>query len=176
MLLRDATPADAGTIAALHADSWSHAYRGAMTDDFLDGPVVEDRLKVWRERFAVPAAHQFVIVGEEAGRVIGLACCFGADDKHWGTLLDNLHVHRDRHREGLGRSLLAAVAARCLADYPDAGLYLWVLEQNARARRFYEALGATDEEGLVWDMPGGGRAPSRRYAWPSSRLEELARG
>ncbi len=168
--LRLATRDDAPAIAALHADSWRTAYRGALTDAFLDGDLDHDRMDVWEKRLSAPTANQVVIVAEEDGRIIGFACAFGEKDERLGTLLDNIHVRRDLHRQGLGKCLVSAVADWGRTKYPDDGLYLSVLEQNAQARRFYESLGATDREGGTWIPPGGGSVPVRRYAWSRDDL------
>ena len=37
---------DASAIAALHAESWRSAYRGLYPDEFLDGPILEERLLI----------------------------------------------------------------------------------------------------------------------------------
>lgn len=167
MIYRTAHYEDKVSIATLHAESWRAHYRGAYRDQFLDGPVFDERMKVWEERLSVPSANQFVVVAEEDDRTVGFACAYGRDDERWGTLLDNIHVMPDRQRRGMGRHLLSEVAAWCSANYPDCGLYLWVLAQNTQAQRFYRGLGALDCGGGAFEPPGGGRITSRRYAWPS---------
>jgi GNAT superfamily N-acetyltransferase len=163
---REARYEDARAIARLHAESWRVAYRGAYRDEFLDGGVEQDRIDVWEQRLSAPAPNQLVVLAEEEdARLVGFACAYGADDARWGTLLDNLHVRRDRHRSGTGTRLVSEVATWCRARYPDCGLYLWVLERNDQARRFYERLGATDRGGELSVPPGGGQVQSRRYAW-----------
>jgi len=165
MLFREATSADATAIATLHAESWRLHYRGAYRDEYLDGDVVADRLRVWSERLAAPRADQFVVLAEADAVLIGFACVYGRHDATWGSLLDNLHVRPDRQRGGVGVALVAEVAAWCRAHCGDCGLYLWVLAENVRAQRFYERLGATDEGGEWSEPPGGGRIHGRRYAW-----------
>lgn len=49
MRFREATGADAMAVATLHAESWRAFYRGAYRDEYLDGDVFEDRLRVWEE-------------------------------------------------------------------------------------------------------------------------------
>lgn len=159
-------------VAALHAESWRVTYRGAYRDEYLDGDVVQDRMAVWEERLSTPPKNQFVVVAEEDDRVVGFACAYGRHDEEWGTLLDNLHVHPERHGQGTGRRLLSEVVRWCRANYADRGLYLWVLAQNAQARRFYERLGASDRGGDVFEPPGGGQIASRRYAWTT--IKEIA--
>jgi GNAT superfamily N-acetyltransferase len=172
VLYREARYEDAMAIAMLHADSWRAAYRGAYRDEFLDSEVVQDRIDVWQKRLSAPPPNQLVVIAEAEGRLVGFACAYGGDDARWGTLLDNLHVRRERHRHGTGTRLVSRVATWCRANYPDCGLYLWVLEQNDQARRFHERLGATDRGGEVSVPPGGGRVKSRRYAW--TKLADIA--
>ncbi len=47
---REATAEDALAVATLHAESWRTHYRGAYRDEYLDGPVLEERTGVWSER------------------------------------------------------------------------------------------------------------------------------
>jgi hypothetical protein len=60
---------------------------------------------------------------------------------------------------------------------PTSGLYLWVLEQNSAAQRFYRAIGGTpaDAEPVrpVNGVPGrlNGTPVGIRYVWPDP--EEL---
>ncbi len=62
----------------------------------------------------------------------------------------------------MGRALLTEVTGRCAA----AGLprmFLWVLRENARARRFYEAAGfAADGAEEPFEV-GGVEVPEVRY-------------
>ena len=172
MRCREATHEDAVAVATLHAESWRATYRGAYRDEYLDGDVLQERIGVWRNRLSAPPPNQFVVLAEEDGRLIGFACAYGRDDERWGTLLDNLHVRRERHRQGTGTRLVSEVARWCRVHHADCGLYLWVLAQNSQARRFYERLGATDRGGDMSVPPGGGLVNSRRYAWTT--LDEIA--
>jgi GNAT superfamily N-acetyltransferase len=164
---RKATIADRLAIADLHAESWRRTYRGAYRDAFLDGPVFDDRRAVWEKRLSEPAANQFVVVAEEESRIVGFACAYGRDDEQWGTLLDNIHVRPGLHGNGIGRGLVADVVHWCLEHHPDCGLWLWVVGQNRRARRFYERLGAIDCGAELRPPSAGGGEPREvhRYAW-----------
>jgi ribosomal protein S18 acetylase RimI-like enzyme len=127
--------------------------------------VFDDRAEIWRARFASSNAAQFVVVAEDDGLLDGFACVYGADDPEWGSLLDNLHVRSERWRRGIGRELMRLAATWTAQRYPG-GLYLWVLEKNDAARRFYERLGGRDIEAAAFEAPGGGQIDSRRYWWP----------
>lgn len=172
--LREAGPADAGAVAGLHAESWRTHYRGAYRDAYLDGDVFADRLQVWRARLSRPPRNQLVVLAEQRGELVGFACAYGAEDPTWGSLLDNLHVRSAHQGRGIGERLVAEVAAWCRERHPRGGLYLWVLHQNHRARRFYERLGARDCGGEHSAPPGGGRIHGRRYAW--AQVPDLSDG
>ena len=175
---RPAGPADAAAIAALHADSWQRHYRGALSDAFLDGEVTTFLLDKWTTRFAAPDPRARTVLAELADgggggvKLVGLAHTVLDDDPAWGALLDNLHVSYGRKRGGVGTRLLSLTAQAVLADRPGSGLYLWVLEQNAGGRAFYDARGGTCVESRPVMAPGGdqsrlnGKPNGLRYAWP----------
>ena len=163
---REATAKDVEAIAQLHADSWRRNYRGAFRDAFLDGPVVGERRTVWAERLTRPATATYTVVAAQKAVVVGFAHTVFDDDPIWGALVDNLHVVHDLKRHGVGRHLMAASAQAVAQRRPDAGLYLWVLQQNTAAQGFYDAIGGTRVGEGVSEPPGGGTAPSFRYAWP----------
>jgi ribosomal protein S18 acetylase RimI-like enzyme len=175
--LREATRADTQFVADLHTASWRANFRGTFSDEYLDGPVVEDRLRVWTERLTEQPPNQYVAIAEnDDGEAVGFACAYGAEDPKWGTFLDNLHVRSEMFGQGIGKRLMADVAAWSLRRHPECGMHLLVLESNARARRFYESLGAFDAEGtLIFDSPGG-QVHSRRYVWTPEQLAEVTLG
>jgi GNAT superfamily N-acetyltransferase len=167
---RSARPSDADAVAALHADSWRRHYRGAFSDAFLDGDVVADRLVVWSERLAEPDGRSETIVAEDRSvGIVGFVHTIFEADARWGALLDNLHVVYGEKRRGVGSRLLAASARGALDR--RTGVYLWVLEQNADARAFYEARGGRCVERALVPPPGGiasrlnGTPFGLRYAW-----------
>lgn len=167
MQLRPALPSDAEAIAALHAASWRSAYRGALSDEYLAGNVVADRASLWSRRFGAPSTNQHVVVAEVAGRLAGFACAFASEHLEWGSLLDNIHVRSDLQGQGVGTRLLGSIAQWCMTQAPHASLYLWVLQNNHSAQRFYRQLGADIVGTDVWSPPGGGAVPRYRLAWQS---------
>jgi ribosomal protein S18 acetylase RimI-like enzyme len=163
---REATAADAESIAGLHADSWRRHYRGAFLDSFLDGDVVADRMAEWTGRLSRASPDRYTVVADLGGAVVGFAHTVLDADPTWGAYLDNLHVRQDLKRQGIGARLLAESARGVARRRPSTGLHLRVLEQNTAAQAFYEAQGGTCvERVLAGPFPGGGHAFSLRYAW-----------
>ena len=164
--LRPMVAGDAGAVAHLHATSWRSAYRGMLTDDFLDHGVVADRQAVWHDRLvAQPADQAFGIVAEDTtGQLIGFAYVLPGHDPVWGTLVDNLHVHPDAKGGGIGRRLLQAVARKLGAAHTQP-LFLWVLDANEPAKRFYTRMGAEFAERGMAPPFGGVSLPEWRCVW-----------
>ena len=171
-MLRPATLLDLDAIAALHAANYRLAYRGALRDDFLAGDLESERLRYWHDRLREPKGQRVIEVLELGGRCVGFSCTELDDSADWGSKLANLHVAAAYQSRGLGTRLLRAVAARCATR--GGGLYWWVVESNAAARRFYERLGATERGGGTWEAPDGGRVPWLRYAWTAAEVRAFA--
>ncbi len=140
-----------------------------MRDEFLDGDIVQDRLLAWGERLNAPAPNQLVVVAEDGGVVQGFVCIFGDDDARWGSLIDNLHVRQEVQARGIGRQLMREAAVWAAVNYPGRGLYLWVMQANDNAQRFYERLGGTNQGAEVRKNTERGAAHVFRYTWSDVR-------
>jgi ribosomal protein S18 acetylase RimI-like enzyme len=165
---RPATSADAQAVSRLHADSWRRAYRGMYTDEFLDGDLDGERLGVWAARLSEPPANQYVLLAQDAGRLAGFVCGYADDDPAWGSLIDNLHVSTDDRRKGIASELMKRAAQWFAVTAKTPAFYLWVLEGNTPARRFYEALGATHAETESRMLGSGNPGRVCRYVWPDA--------
>ncbi|WP_010100076.1 GNAT family N-acetyltransferase [Verminephrobacter aporrectodeae] len=168
--IREATPGDAVGIAALHARSWRQTYRGVLTDEYLDEKLTLDRLHDWQLRLSAPATGQYVLLLEADGDLVGFACAYGAYDADAGTLLENLHTHPERKRQGAGRRLLQEIARWSLEHYPEGPLHLWVVASNPSAIGFYRHMRAVEDAQAVWNAPDGSRVPELRYIWRNPSL------
>ena len=166
MIFRRAESCDAAAIARLHALSWRTTYRGILRDEFLDGPVWENRLNLWSERLQDPnAENQLILVGERAGDIQAFACAFLDADPDWGTLLDNLHVVPYLKGGGLGRKLMSQVAEWVLRQKSSPRMHLWAYADNVAARHFYERLGGINTAYVAEEAPDGSTVDAVRYSW-----------
>jgi GNAT superfamily N-acetyltransferase len=165
MHLRTAVPSDALQIAALHAASWRHAYRGVLSDEYLAEQIASERAAFWAKCLGSGSPSQFIVVAEAESQIAGFACAYANADARWGTLLDNIHVSQARQGKQIGTRLIGAIAQWCVSTTSDKGLFLWVLQSNVHAQRFYQGLGAVKTGVDVWTPPGGGSLARYRYAW-----------
>jgi len=174
ILYRNAERKDWRNIAQLHAHSWKIHYRGIVTDDYLDNHVENERKEVWRKRFEQPNKKQITILAEEEEKLIGFTCVFLDADETYGTLLDNLHVHPDRMRHGIGKVLMIKSAESIIKIKSNTSMYLWVLTANEKAISFYEKLGGARHETHKWKTPDNTNPETYRYVWDDlSKLSKL---
>ena len=165
MTFRKVLQNEAPQIAALHARSWQIAYKGILSDDFLNHEVFEERLKVWQNRFATPEDNRCIFVAVDAGVICGFICIYGNDDAQWGSLIDNLHISPDFKGKGIGKRLMDEAKKWIFETYQATHFHLWVYENNHAARQFYEKLGGEKVEIEPYEGPDGTWANALMYVW-----------
>lgn len=137
MELRLAEPDDAMAVARVHVRAWQAAYRTLLPDDYLDRLRPEDRAPKY-DFASSDALKPRTIVAIEAGTLRGFATTApsrGPDLPDYGELCA-LHVDPEWWARGIGMALISAARARLL-EFGFHNAFLWVLEGNLRADRFY---------------------------------------
>ena len=168
---RHATPDDALLIAHVHATSWQTHYRGICTDQYLDHEVVDDRSKVWLERFASANTNQHVLLAiGEHNQTVGFVCTFYDYHKEYGAYLDNLHVVTEYQGLGIGKILMRESAKWVKSKDPKSTLYLHVLDKNESAIVFYQRLGGKMINRYMMETPWGQKDMIRDYIWDLDQL------
>jgi GNAT superfamily N-acetyltransferase len=157
------TPADAEIIAALHTASWQRAYRGILTDAYLDTDLRGEREAVWRSKLREEDGPGWLAVLHN--EPVGFVYVRAKADAVYGTLVDNLHVLPAYQGSGIGRQLLHTVGEWTQAHHAHAAVHLWVFAANTPARGFYARMGGREVE-LVDKLASDGRLlPEYRVAW-----------
>jgi ribosomal protein S18 acetylase RimI-like enzyme len=169
VVIRDIADADFEAVGRVHARTWQHAYAGIVPAEVLDAldPV---RMAEYRRRMPRRPGQQ-TVVADDGGTIAGFAS-FGPYRRH-DTVDDYdlavaelyaIYVDPSYWDAGVGRRLMAEVLASTTGAYGE--LRLWVLEENARARRFYERAGMTPDGAREMFTPRNSTAelPEIRYA------------
>ncbi|MEX2211101.1 MAG: GNAT family N-acetyltransferase [Gaiellaceae bacterium] len=137
MNVRRATPADAEAVATAHVRGWQEGYGHVFPDEALAELSIPQRLETWRERIETGST---VFVAERDGDVVGFSTVGPSRDAEGEGELYGIYVRPDAWGTGAGRALIAR-AEEELRERGYEQATLWVLEDNPRARRFYEAAG-----------------------------------
>jgi GNAT superfamily N-acetyltransferase len=146
--IRRERPDDADAVAGVHVRAWQSGYAGIMPAEVLDrlNPAAwAQRRRQWRT--ADDDSVFTTLVAEDDGRIVGFVTVGpyrrGQDhedlDPAYGEVLA-MYVEPVRWGGGIGGALMSA-AREALAAAGHGTARLWVLEDNARARRFYERAG-----------------------------------
>ena len=159
MIVRPATPADADTIEQIRIRCWQLAYRHVFPAAALDALELDPSRG--RRRLERPPPGWATLVAEARGRVVGFASTGPSRDEGGIGELYAIYVDPDEWSRGAGRTLLTAAEAQLAAEYVEATL--WVLEENVRARGFYEAAGWYGDGGRQILELLGVAAPEVRY-------------
>lgn len=164
-VLRQAVVSDAESIAYLHAESWRSAYRGILSDDYLDNGIFLERENYWQETLQAPQPERrYVLLAEQDKRPTAFVSVFLDEEPDYGALLHNLHVLPRLKGQGLGR-LLMGEAAQWTIKQNVKQMHLWVFEANIQARKFYEALGGEVVEKRLESVAGNVEREILRYFW-----------
>jgi ribosomal protein S18 acetylase RimI-like enzyme len=169
VLCRPAGPDDVDGIATVRIRSWQAGYAGIVPQFYLDGLTPAAEAERWRSRELRPGNS----VAEVGGEIVGWSAVGPYNDEeevpppapgsgeiyaiyvlpeHWGT--------------GVGRALMAYSLDLLAADGLTPVL-LWVLTENARARRFYEAAGFAPDGAAHTYTVAGTDLPEVRYRYPA---------
>lgn len=161
--IRPAAPDDALAVARVHVRAWQAAYRGLIAQAYLDSLKPE----VWAAKYGFQRAgpeQPTTLVAVDGGVVCGLAMFGpyrGEELANSGELLA-IYVDPDYWHTGLGRKLVVAARDGLRRDgFTEAAL--WVLDGNARARKFYECDGWTLDGGRQTKSIAGAQLNEFRY-------------
>jgi GNAT superfamily N-acetyltransferase len=186
VVIRSASAADAAQIAAVMRASWRAAYEGIIASEVIGRVTASDggarirqsfRTRPWQKTFvAVEAQPEARRRRNAADGIVGYAF-FGPEQDVLGAPwphplspegqqgqvaeLYALYVHPAWWSTGTGRALMG----RVLETASAAGylsVRLWVLRDNARARRFYERAGFAPD-GASHTLEGLGGVTEIRY-------------
>ncbi|MDB5182336.1 MAG: N-acetyltransferase [Candidatus Saccharibacteria bacterium] len=140
-------PQDVESMTALYTRVWLESVGSEV---YGMDPAERD---AWVERYNSEAALQAVreatvedidtaekvwfVAKDNDGQVIGMARPWRADEEGLQRV-GAVYVDKDHQGEGIADSLMDQIIAWSDAERP---LYLWVAEENERAKRFYQKVG-----------------------------------
>ncbi len=168
LTIRIANSADAEEIARLHTISWQSAYKNMLSEEFLAGQILANRMSVWRKKFSSENEKGYnTLLAYNDVVLVGFICMLlDADDK-WGTLIDNLHVHPDHKGIGIGKALMRSAADWLTSKRPNSPVHMLVYEENTEAHAFYKHLGG-QIIGRELELRSDGQSKySLKYIWPN---------
>lgn len=126
--------------------AWQAAYEHVFGAERLAGIDVARRQVGWERALANPERDAFVF--EDDGAVVAFAGSFPSRDPDAAGELGEIYALPEAWGKGIGHALMDACLT-ALRERGHADAILWVLEDNPRARAFYEREG--------WALDGGAK-------------------
>lgn len=137
-------------ISAVYESSWKHAYRDILPWEYLES------IPVGRWVSGLDLGGRTHLVMLDGGEYIGAASCCASRFPQfdgWGEIV-SLYLLPSYMGRGCGKPLLeAAVSALVAQGYWN--IFLWVLEENWRARAFYKKMSFQLSGACRTDVIGG---------------------
>ncbi|MFI7275445.1 GNAT family N-acetyltransferase [Streptomyces sp. NPDC049879] len=169
--IRRLTAEDTEDVARLRVAGWRYAYQDVVPDAYLaamDPAVMAARL---RAALPFPAGRADLVADAGADGIVGWAALgpyrpdetLDPPDAAPGGELYALYVRPDVIGTGVGRGLMTA-SLDLLRAFGHRHVRLWVVRENARARRFYERAGFTAEPTARTGDVGGRPLTEVRFA------------
>ena len=141
IIIRRMTIEDAEAVTDILMNAWKTAYRGIVSDEYLDNMNKETLTERRRQQ------HKDYIVAVADGRIVGY-CWYMSNNSYSQDVpeVDSevvaLYVDPASKRHGLGRMLLSH-AMDDLRNQGKKKMMIWCLKDNLPARAFYEKMGGS---------------------------------
>ena len=157
---------DRMAISKIYEDSWKYAYKGIIPQDYLDA-IPKGR---WVSNLDNPDIKTLICI--DHGRIVGTSSfCKSRFEQFgdWGEVI-SIDLLPDYMGKGYGKLLLEAVIKELMKlGYRD--VFLWVLEDNIRAKHFYERFGFSLAYDNLNDNIGGKDLKEIRYVYKNDKPE-----
>ncbi|MBR3239369.1 MAG: GNAT family N-acetyltransferase [Oscillospiraceae bacterium] len=111
--------------ALIHSIAWQESHRAFCAPDFIEKHTPERQREYLRSKMS-DGTRVFMLVDEKPVGIVSIT----------GSLIEDLYVLPDMQNRGYGTELLRFAIGLCTA-IPA----LWILENNAGARRLYHRMG-----------------------------------
>lgn len=151
---------DRMALSRVYEASWKYAYKGIIPQDYLDS-IPEGK---WAQAVDRPEVHTLVML--EGDRIIGTTsvCAARCADRNGFGEVVSIYFLPEYMGKGYGKLLLAE-AVKELQKMGFSNICLWVLEENHRARHFYEKCGFCFSDRFADDNIGGRNVRQMEYCY-----------
>lgn len=170
--IRYATFDDAKVLGEIHSKSWKSAYRGIVPNEILDNITPSKREIYFKKALSEKWEEDAIIFKEDVP--IGLICigkCRDDDKKELTGEIWGIYLLPQYWRMGVGSELIQwGINELRKRSYKE--ITLWVLEENIRARRFYEKIGFYHDR-TVKEINIGKELKEYRYVKEIEQLKEV---
>ena len=129
MRVRTAVAEDSVIVGKVHSKAWKSAYRGIFPDKFINDDTSSKRSEEFLESIKDGSCTYFLL--EESDNVAGIVKTREANNV---LEIESIYILNEYRGKGFGREFMNSI--KTYGSW--SCIFLWVLESNTNARRFYE--------------------------------------
>ncbi|MBP3887445.1 MAG: GNAT family N-acetyltransferase [Cellulosilyticum sp.] len=147
-------------VSHVYEESWKSAYKGLIPQDYLE----QIPKGHWMQALKSGVWQSFIML--DGGKIIGTSAYCGSRDeklKGYGEVV-SIYLLPEYMGKGYGKKLFQAVINK-LQEEGYKSIYLWVLEGNSRAIKFYEKFGFKANSAYLDDNIGGKVVREMQYVY-----------
>lgn len=162
IVIRIANIQDAISMSIIHANSWKKAYKGLLSDEYLNG--IKDTRWIGMITKGLKDGTMNAWVATIEDKIIACTCVGNSRYQGYEGQLEliSIYVLPEYWNSGIGSLILSEVMEYALSNnYLEVGL--WVLDGNSQAMSFYEKNGFIYNGDTISCIIGGKLITERRY-------------
>jgi ribosomal protein S18 acetylase RimI-like enzyme len=139
--IRQAMQQDAARIAQINVETWHFAYKGIISDEYLNTLSIEKRTADWYRILDPSNTRTYTIIIQDQNDIVQGYCSGGLSRINgFQAEIYALYLDPASHKKGLGRALIEAFMHYC-REQDLTSICVLVLSNNP-ACGFYQAMGA----------------------------------
>lgn len=153
-------------VAELHLLAWQKAFKGILSDGFLNSLTTEDFAEGWKGIMGRKERKNLISLNEEE-KVTGFVS-FGPPYDPQEKLsheIYGIYVHPDYWGQKVGYELMNAAIERLEKKKNYKGALLWVMKDNDQSRIFYERFGFRSSEEIRISARGDDEFEEVKYEY-----------
>lgn len=137
MEIKKADIDDAEVVGYVHSTAWKQAYTGVFRKGFLDEDTAEKRKQEFLESCGCKDIFYYIVYEDET--TVGIVKIIDESDAYE---IASFYILEQYRNKGYGKQVIAYLKK----ELDKKRMQLWVLEDNTKARRFYENNGFYNTE------------------------------
>ena len=127
--IRVAGVADASVVGKVHSEAWKSAYRGSFPDGFINGDTASKRTDEFLNSIKDDKYTYYLL--QESNQTAGIVKTHAEENS---LEIESFYILNEYKGKGLGSRFIDFIKN---SAKPEC-IFLWVLENNSKARHFYE--------------------------------------
>lgn len=144
MKIIEADKAHADIIGYIHSTAWKQTYRNIFPSEYLNSDTADQRRQEFLKSYKSSSVHYYLVCEDKTAAGI-----VKIETKNvWECEVSAIYILESCRNNGCGTEIIRFVKS----NFEDYEIIIWVLEENVKAKSFYEKnnFDLTDKSRRIW--------------------------